>query len=160
MTWIVRPYAAHDCAACWQVYHRAIQIGARGHYDRAQRDAWSASAPRPSHENCARLAGATTLVAQTGDDVIGFMSLTSGGHLDLAFVDPAFMGRGVASDLHDGLLRHAHATGLRRLTTAASHLAHRFLARRGWRMIERETVTRSGVSIDRFRMDLQLEPTP
>lgn len=159
MTWAVRPYAAEDCAGCWQVYFDAIQTGAQGHYDQAQRDAWSASVTEPTPENCARLADAMTCVAHRGKIIIGFMSMETNGHLDMAFVTPEHMRHGVATALHDNLLQSARANGLNRLTTDASHLARRFFERKGWRMIEPETVMRDGVPLERFRMDLKLEPT-
>lgn len=159
MTWTIRPYAAQDCAVCWQVFFDAVQTGAQDHYSQTQRDAWCASAPEPTPENCARLAEATTFVAQADAAIIGFMSVDPDGHLDMAFVAPDYMGRGVAAALHDSLLRSARAQGLPRLTTEASHLARSFFARNGWRVVEPETVMRAGVPLERFRMDLKLEPT-
>lgn len=159
MTWAVRPYALQDCACCWRVFFDAVQTGAQDHYDQAQRDAWCASVPEPTDENCARLAEAATFVAQADSAIVGFMSLQKNGHLDMAFVAPDHMGRGVAAALYDSVLHSARAQGQTRLTTDASHLARRFFARKGWREIKAETVTRAGVSLMRFRMELQLEET-
>ncbi|MDK3072341.1 GNAT family N-acetyltransferase [Sedimentitalea sp. JM2-8] len=158
MTALVRPYQAEDCAACWAVFHRAVQIGARNHYTEAQRNAWSPSMPRPTRSRCARLMQAMTLVAcdPVDNTVIGFMSLLGDGHLDMAFVEPDRMGRGVAGMLHDGILARARENGLTRLTTDASHLARPFLMRRGWRVIAPETIGRKGIELERFRMDLQI----
>ncbi len=160
MTPTLRAYGPADCAACWALYHRAVQIGARGHYDQAQRDAWSPRVPAPTLARCRRLAEAHTLVALAGDEIVGFMSLTPAGHLDMAFVAPDRMGRGVAGALHDQLLQDARLRKLRRLTTDASLLAHRFLKRRGWREIAAETIERNGVALPRLRMDLTLETIP
>ncbi|MDU9002616.1 GNAT family N-acetyltransferase [Sedimentitalea todarodis] len=159
MTWAVRPYVAADCAGCWHVFFDAVQTGARHHYSQAQRDAWCASVPAPTLENCARLGDALTCVAHRGETVIGFMTLERNGHLDMAFVTPDDMGRGVAGALHESVLQSARAHGLGHLTADASHLARKFLARHGWHEIEAETVMRAGVPLERFRMELKLEPT-
>lgn len=158
MTVQVRPYAAADCAACWSVFHRAVQIGARAHYTQAQRDAWSPEQPMPGAERCARLMQAMTLVAVHPADqsVIGFMSLLKSGHLDMAFVDPGHMGSGVADALHQAVIATARDNGLNQLTTDASHLARRFLDRHGWALCAPETIMRNGVSLTRFRMTLSL----
>jgi putative acetyltransferase len=154
----VRQYRAADCAACWAIFHRAVQIGAKDHYSQAQRDAWSPARPELTAENCARLAGMTTLVACAGDGapVIGFMSLDAAGYLDLAFVDPDHMRCGVGDALHDAVLKVARDRGLMRLTAHASHLAWRFLARNGWTTEGKETIRRRGVLLGRFHMALTL----
>lgn len=117
--------------------------------------------PRPTRSRCAHLMETMTLVAcDTADHaVIGFMSLLDHGHLDMAFVDPDWMGRGVAGALHTGILEHARKQGLTCLTTDASHLARPFLMRHGWRVTSPETIRRKGIELERFRMDLQLGDT-
>jgi putative acetyltransferase len=157
MTLTVRPYRAQDCAACWAVFHRAVQIGAQTHYTQAQRNAWSPHQPEATPQRCATLGRNTTLVACTDGALIGFMSLEPTGHLDLAFVDPDHAGRGVARALHDRLVTTAIGLGLTRLTADASHLARPFLSRQGWRVITPETIRRNGVELERFKMDLTLE---
>lgn len=157
MTPLVRAYDDSDCAACWGIFFRAVQIGAKGHYDQAQRDAWCPELPSPTPERCARLSRADTFVACDGKTVIGFMSLENDGHLDMAFVAPDHMGRGVATALHARVLQAARERGLTRLVTEASHLARGMFARQGWHVTAPETVTRNGVALDRFRMELTLE---
>ncbi|SFU07156.1 GNAT family N-acetyltransferase [Sedimentitalea nanhaiensis] len=160
MTLTLRAYVPADCAACWALFHRAVQIGARDHYDQAQRDAWSPAPPEPTPERCQRLEQAHTLVACIQDAIAGFMTLETDGHLDMAFVAPEQMRRGIATALHGGLLDIARDHGLTHLTADASLLAQPFLTRRGWRVIGRETVRRNGIALPRFRMDLTLETTP
>lgn len=157
----VRPFRLADCAACWAVFHRAVQIGARDHYTQAQRDAWSPEPPVATADSCARLEQAITRVAcDTADHrIVGFMSLLDTGYLDMAFVDPDHMGRGVADALHAALIAEARSRGFTRLTTDASHLARSFLTRHGWTLCAPETVTRNGVSLTRFRMTLTLGET-
>ena len=65
---------------------------------------------------------------------------------------------GVASALYGAMLQDARAGGLDRLTTDASHLAQRFLERRGWRVTAPETVMRNGVPLERFGMRLDVVP--
>lgn len=154
---ILRRYAPDDCAACWQLFYRAVQIGAAGFYDQAQRDVWCATPPEPTPARNARLAEATTWVALTDGHLAGFMSLEHDGYLDMAFVDPDHMGQGVAVALHDHLIQSARNAGLDQLTTHASHLARRFFARQGWQVVRPDNVTKNGVTLPRFEMQLTLK---
>lgn len=167
----LRPWRSTDGPACDAVFFRAVREGAAGFYDAAQRAAW---APDPDEagdgdadgdgdgdadgdaDGGDRLAGQWCLVAERAGAVVGFMSLTPAGYLDMAFVLPEEMGRGTAGALHDALIDRARAAGLARLDTHASHLARRFLARRGWQVEAAETVDRRGQRLDRFRMSIDL----
>lgn len=157
MTLTLRPYTAADRAACHAVFRRAVHEGAAGAYDAAQRAAW---APDAAPEGPDRLLDQWCLVAERGGAIVGFLSMTPAGHLDMAFVLPEEMGRGTAAALLDALVARARAAGLGRLTCHASHLARPFLARRGWRVLASERVARNGQHLDRFAMarDLSAEP--
>ncbi|MGB8621910.1 MAG: GNAT family N-acetyltransferase, partial [Paracoccaceae bacterium] len=87
---------------------------------------------------------------------VGFATLSADGYLDFLYVAPDWMGRGVAGALYDPLEMQARAFGVTALSTEASHLARRFLERRGWRVEARQSVIRHGVPITNFRMEKQL----
>lgn len=157
MTPAIRRYEPDDCAACWLLFYRAVQIGAAEFYDQAQRDVWCVAPPDPTPERNARLADATTWIAEDNGRLIGFMSLEADGHLDMAFVDPDYMGQGIARALHDRLVQSAGDDGLVQLTTEASLLAEHFFARQGWQMVAPETVVKDGVSLPRYLMKKTLE---
>jgi putative acetyltransferase len=153
----LRRYEPDDCAACWLLFYRAVQIGAAGHYDQAQRDVWCAAPPAPTPERNARLAEATTWLAEDEGRLIGFMSLENDGHLDMAFVDPDYMGQGVARALHDRTMQSARDADLTQLKTEASLLAERFFTRQGWQVTAPDTVKRGGVSLPRYLMQITLK---
>lgn len=157
MTLTLRRYEPDDCAACWLVFYRAVQIGAARFYNQAQRDIWCAAQPAATPERNARLADAITWVAESSGKLVGFMSLKTDGHLDMAFVDPDHMGQGVAVALHHNLIQSARNAGITQLHTKASHLARRFFLRQGWQVVRPETVQRDGVSLPRFVMQITLE---
>ncbi len=52
--------------------------------------------------------------------------------------------------LYDRMIETARDMGLEGLTTHASHLARRFLDRRGWAVVEEERNLRHGVWLTRF----------
>lgn len=160
MTPTLHRYTPEDCAACWLLFYRAVQIGAAKFYDQAQRDAWCAVPPDPTPKRNARLENATTWLAEDDGRLIGFMSLEADGHLDMAYVDPDYMGQGVATSLHNRLIQSARDAGLTQLRTETSLLAERFFTRQGWQVVAPDTVTRDGVSIPRYLMQITLKDKP
>ncbi len=151
----VRDYRPADAEALGAIYTRAVREGTRGHYDARQRRVWAEYWPGGgSWED--RLRGFRTWVAEADRAPVGFMSLGQGGHLELAFVLPDWMGRGVADALYDALEAEARARGLTRLDTEASHLARRFFLRRGWREIARKDKLHAGVILTNYRMEKRL----
>jgi putative acetyltransferase len=80
------------------------------------------------------------------------MNLTNDGLIDMAFVLPEMMGRGVASTLYASIEDHAVSSGLSELRTEASHLARPFFERHGWRVINAQTVDCNGVTLENYYM--------
>jgi putative acetyltransferase len=150
-----RRYALADGPACFEVFYRAVHIGAAPHYTAQQRHAWAPSDTMPAAWP-ARLKDTATWVAIAGQDPIGFFSLEVDGHLDMAYVAPEYQRQGVARALHDRLLKDAAQLELPRLFTEASHLARPFFETRGWHVTQPQTITRAGVAIERFQMAIDL----
>lgn len=154
---LIRPYRVTDPEALARLFHDAVQNGAAEHYSQRERDAWSPAPPEGSAW-AARLSKAQTMVAEDQRVPVGFMTLnTETGFLDYAYVRPDRMGQGVAATLYAVLEGRARVMGLDRIETEASHLAERFFLRRGWRLLERQSVVRNGVEIPNARMDKPLE---
>ena len=135
----VRSFEPGDAGPLAVVFHRAVREGARARYDTAQVKAWSPEVPSEAKWS-ERLAAADTVVAAEGDQRVGFMSLNADGYLDLAFVVPEVMGRGVSDALYAVLETRARVRRLKRLTTQASLMAEPFFARHGWTVTRRQDV--------------------
>jgi putative acetyltransferase len=152
----VRPSTESDVEAMISVMVEAVRVGAAGAYSEVQRRAWLPAAPAADAFR-RRLAGQTVWVEEDGDDrLLGFMTLTPDGGIDLAFVRPEAMGNGVAARLYDALIAHARTHGVTRLWSDASLLFEPFLARRGWRVVRRQQIERGGVPLQNCRMEIDL----
>lgn len=152
---IIRPYRREDRAACKLVYFRAVREGAAAFYSEGERAAWAAS-PEPDLTQPDKLLDQWAWVSEAAGQVTGFMSLRRDGYLDMAFVLPEVMGKGVAAALYGAVLDRAMAERFPRITVHASHLFRRFLLRRGWVVDEVEDVTLGAESLRRFCMSLEL----
>lgn len=156
----IRPYAPTDRTACQTVFYRAVREGTADFYNKAQRDAWAPSkTPDPSQPD--KLLDQWCWVAEAKNNILGFMSLTRNGYLDMAFVVPEARGKGVANALYATLMGHAKAEGLKTLTVNASHLARRFFSKQGWAVDYAEDHPSNGQIFERFHMSLDItETTP
>ena len=150
----VRAYRPEDRSAKALVYYRAVREGAAPFYDAAQRAVWAPS-PEPDWDEPDPQLDQWCWVAEDDRGLTGFMSLDHEGYLDMAFVLPEVMGKGVAQALYDALLDHARAEGLPRLTIRASHLARRFFAKQGWQLDAAEDFTVDGQIYETFLMSFE-----
>ena len=155
----VRRFRDTDAAAAAAVFFAAVTTGARGHYGAEQRRAWGGEAPHPDHW-AARLAAAHAFVAEVDRRVVGFMTVAADGLIDVAFVSPSMMGRGVAWRLYRHCEAEARRLGATRLHADASHLARPFFERQGWRVVTAQTVTIRGVALTNFKMEKALDDLP
>ena len=138
------------------VFYRSIREGAQAFYNEAQRTAW---APKTDPVSAVFNPEDTRTfwLAEIDGEIIGFMAITPDGYLDLAFVLPEWMGRGVAQAVYDQLLEWALGANLNRLTTHASHFARRFFEKQGWQVDAPEIHAHNGQKFERFQMSLELE---
>jgi len=151
----IRPARVGDGPACRAVFQDAVHNGTIRAYSAEERAAWAPHSDVPARWEMRLLAG-VTVVAERRGSVIGFMTLGTDGHLDLAYVAAEWAGRGVGGLLHEAVLEAAAARGLAHLSTEASLIARPFFARRGWREIARQSVIRNGVALTNFRMEREI----
>lgn len=153
---MIRQYCAADAAETYEIFRDGARYGSQPHYSAEQGMAWAPSdGMTPWWKD--RMSAGLTWVWQGDDCVRGFVSLVDDGYLDMFFVRPEDRGLGIASSLYDHMIDAATQAQMPRLTTHASHLARRFLERRGWQVTCDEVVERNGVSLARSVMMLNLE---
>jgi putative acetyltransferase len=152
---VVRSFRDEDTQATAQIFFDAVHIGSKEYYNLAQRNAWAAKAP-DVNEWRKRLRGQNAFVAEVNSKPAGFMTIAANGNIDLAFVAPAFAGKGVAKALYDVVETEALQLGVTQLHTEASFQARKFLERQGWQLIMEQFVFRDGVSLTNFVMEKKL----
>jgi putative acetyltransferase len=153
------PGTDREAATLFAIFFEAVRDGAGDHYTLAQRQAWAPDTEMPTQWPD-KLAKLHTVVAEVDDEIAGFMAATPQGYVDLAFVRPRWMGRGVAQAVYDGIVEWARRSDLTCLTTHAGHLARPFSARQGWQVDTIETIDRNGEALTRFAMSVELGEYP
>lgn len=155
MNLAVRSYVPSDAEALAKVFFRSVREGASMRYSPAQVEAWSPEPPGGEHW-CTRLAASETVVADSDTGPLGFMNVDANGYLDMAFVVPEVMGKGVADAIYAVLEGRARAQGIAVLSTQASLLAEPFFARHGWTVTRRQEVEIGGVVLNNAWMEKPL----
>lgn len=147
----IRPYTADDALATLGVFERAVTETARSRYSAAQVGAWLGG-PRDLAAWHARRASAATVVAVVDGEVAGFTDLRDEGYVDMLFVSPDHGRRGIGARLLTHVVESARRDGLSSLSTHASEVARPVFERAGFAVVERETVHRGDVTLDRYLM--------
>ncbi|HYF55283.1 MAG TPA: GNAT family N-acetyltransferase [Salinarimonas sp.] len=139
----LRPFLPADAPVLAAIYQAAVEDLTGEDYSEAQRAAWASLADDEA-AFAERLSGALTIVATLEGEPAGFASLKGNEIIDLLYVHPDAVGRGVATALCDALEKLAAARGAKALTVDASDTAEGFFGRRGYAPQRRTTAPVAG----------------
>lgn len=147
----LRNYNPSDAAATREVFFRAVHETASHDYTAEQCAAW---APREADLYAwnEKLLGNRTIVAVQDDRVIGFSDARPNGYIDMMFISPDAVRRGVASALLQRVTDRAGAEGVRELTALASITARPFFERHGFVCDQERHPVMHGVRMTNFSM--------
>ncbi|MGR2751890.1 GNAT family N-acetyltransferase [Agromyces arachidis] len=156
MTLRLRPYAPGDAAPTLAVFQRAVQTTAARDHTPAQLAAW-APADLDLDEWDARRGARQTVVAIDDGRIVGFTDVDDSGYVDMMYVDPAAIRRGVASALLAWAIDQAVAAGADAVRTHASITARPFFETHGFSVDEVRHPVRNGVEFENYAMSRRLD---
>jgi putative acetyltransferase len=151
----VRDYHPADAAALIEIFCAAVHAIDDSVYTPEQKNAW---APLPADVKFwqQRLAAKRPFVAVVDSKVAGFLELEADGHIDCAYVHPAYQGQGIGT----ALLKHAIAIAderrLGHLYTEASKAARDFFSKHGFSITAENEVHRAGQGLTNYAMQRKL----
>lgn len=151
----LRAYRESDASETFDVFARAIRQTASRDYTAQQVEAWSGVNRDLGVWNRARTT-ANTQVAQIDGRVVGFTDVDEHGYIDMLFVEPRDVRKGVASALLAWAAETARAAGATQLSTHASITARAFFEARGFVVDEQRAPIVRGVSLTNFAMSRQI----
>ncbi|OOB90833.1 GNAT family N-acetyltransferase [Rathayibacter sp. VKM Ac-2630] len=147
----IRPYSEADAPATLAVFLAAVTETASADYSPEQVRAWAGERDLPAWHAAMRGRGA--VVATIGGAVVGFSDVQPDGYIDMMFVAPRFLRRGVA---HALLAYVESVAGTPELRADVSITARPFFERHGFAVVAEQHPVRSGVELTNFRMVKQL----
>jgi len=147
----LRQFNPKDAIVTANIFYDAVNEGTREYYNEAQRHAWASFVPdiEPWRQ---RLQSQFTYIAENESEIIGFMTLDETGFIDLAYVTPTWIGKGVAKQIYDKVENHALSLKLTHLHTHASLMARKFFERQGWEVVKEQAIERNAASLTNFLM--------
>lgn len=146
---LLRNYTPADCPKLAALFFDTVHTVCRTDYTEEQRNAWADG--RVDLDAWDRSFSAhVTKIAVEGDTIVGFADMDKTGYLDRLFVHKDHQRRGIASALC-AALEEAVNTDI--FYTHASLTARPFFEQRGYRVIQEQTVERSGVVLTNYRME-------
>ena len=135
----LRPYLPKDVPFLLRMTRGSITQLAQDEYSPGQIEAWVESFSDEA-AFAARLAAGLTLVATIDGFPAGYAMLKGKDEIDLLYVAPGLVRRGVASALVEALEKLAAARGATQLNAKASDVARPFFSARGYEPQSRNTV--------------------
>lgn len=147
----IRKCSQQDFESLAQIMFDAVRSGT-SRYSEEQRQAWVPEV-RGGPEWVNRLAAQTIFGAESDDVLAGFISLSAGGYIDMAYIRPAFQNQGLFRQLMQSIEETAVEQGEQRLWVHASLMAEPAFTAAGFRMVREETVEMRGQSFRRFEME-------
>jgi putative acetyltransferase len=170
----LRTAARADYPELAKLYRESVLCIARYRYNPVQVRNW-ASWTDDLDEFSERLDRSYCILAEDGEGIAAFGTLdlhpdgAPPNHLGLLYclervsgrAEPSqratVEGKSCTSALLDALHAEARRRGSTYIATEASKFSRRFFERRGYRVVEPETIERDGVTFDRFRMRIDLD---
>lgn len=141
-----------DTTAMASLFTESVHQIAANSYNPEQLAAW-APIPPNTQQWRQRLTKLTTLVAEAGNQLAGFLSYTEDGYIDFLYSSPRHSRQGVASQLFDEAISKLSDTGVTKLSTDASLEAVPFFKTKGLVIVEKQQVERHGQVFTRFVME-------
>lgn len=152
----VRPYSDLDVVSTLAIFIAAITETASADYTTEQTQAWADPDGRDLQRWGSAMAARRSFVATIEDHIVGFSDVGPDGYIDMMFVAPQFLRRGVAWRLvthGEALAREMKAC---ELSADVSVTARPFFERQGFAVEAEQHTVKRGISLTNFRMRIAL----
>jgi putative acetyltransferase len=156
----LRAYEPADASDTLTVFTEAIIQTAAAHYTAEQIEAWA----KPGRRDLAvwdnAMSERRSVVAVQGGEVVGFSDVDQHGYIDMLFVSPRHLRRGVARTLLGFVEEQARSAGTLELTSDVSVAARPFFERFGFDVLKEQRPVKDGVAMTNYRMRKSISPLP
>lgn len=145
----LRKYRTSDCEHLAELFYHTVHSVNAKDYTKEQLDAWATGIVDLKEWDESFLKH-HTVVAVENHEIVGFGDIDDSGYLDRLFVHQDHQGKGIASAICDEL---EYSVSGKKITTHSSITARAFFEHRGYRVIQEQTVIRSGIPLTNYIME-------
>ncbi|TFC00202.1 GNAT family N-acetyltransferase [Cryobacterium sp. MDB2-33-2] len=153
---IIRPYCQADATDTLAIFLAAVTETAAADYSREQIQAWARPEARELSAWHTAMQARNSCVATVDGAPAGFSDVDAEGHIDMMFVAPRYLGRGVARQLIGHVEARARQEQLTELTADVSITARPFFERSGFTVEAEQHPVTAGVQLTNFKMKKKL----
>jgi putative acetyltransferase len=148
---IVRIHQPSDTGQIARLYYHTVHRVNSRDYTREQIVAWAPGIQNDEYW-LGRFERYTVLVAEQGEQVVGFAELEANGHIDCFYVHHDWQRRGVGRRLMEEIHSRATALGVSRLFADVSITASPFFSSMGFTVVEKCRRVYREMEFEQFRM--------
>lgn len=145
---ILRIYEPSDCPKLARLFYDTVHTVNAKDYSKEQLDVWATGTVDMEQWN-RTLSEHHTIVAVSGDTLVGFGDMDETGYLDRLYIHKDFQHQGIATAICDAL---EEASSAPFFTTHASITAKPFFLNRGYQVIKKQQVIRGGILLTNYVM--------
>jgi putative acetyltransferase len=147
----IRPATEADLATITRLFAETIRAVNARDYNEEQVRVWAAAAENGEKWR-QRIMTQHFLVAEKGQRIIGFASLTHQGYLDLMYVDKDWQAQGIGRRLLRAIEETAGSLGIQRIESDVSITARPFFEKHGYRVENEQQVSIREVVFINYKM--------
>lgn len=148
---VIRPFEPSDLTAVVRCFTESVRVIAARYYDAQQIDTWAPVDADPVAWN-ARLSDDGVFVAEVQGAVAGFVRVEPDGLIDLMYVHPEYVRRGIGTQLLRAARSRAVDHGATHFAANVSLAAKPFFEAAGFRVEREQAVEYKSVTFRNFRM--------
>ncbi|MDY7529240.1 MULTISPECIES: GNAT family N-acetyltransferase [unclassified Cryobacterium] len=153
---VIRPYGHADAADTLAIFLAAVTETAAADYSPEQIQAWARPEARELSTWHTAMQARNSYVATVHGVPAGFSDVDSEGYIDMMFVAPRYLGRGVARQLIGHAEARASQEHLTELTADVSITARPVFERSGFTVEAEQHSMTAGVQLTNFKMKKKL----
>ncbi|WP_241981186.1 GNAT family N-acetyltransferase [Cryobacterium algoritolerans] len=153
---VIRPYGHADAADTLAIFLAAVTETAAADYSPEQIQAWARPEAREQSAWHTAMQERNSYVTTMDGTPAGFSDVDSEGYIDMMFVAPRYLRRGVARQLIDHVEARARQEHLTELTADVSITARPFFERSGFTVEAEQHPVTAGVRLTNYKMKKKL----
>jgi putative acetyltransferase len=156
MKFVVRKAKAEDIECLLSCFSSAITDIDTKIYSYEQKLAWVRKGRDNYNKWLQRIEEQYFIIAKSEIQIIGFVSVSLEGYVDLLFTHPDFQQRGIAGTLYGQAEKYLQKMGVTKLNTHASAISKPFFEKKGFIFQQEKRFELYGIPISNFHLIKQL----
>ncbi|MDU2489913.1 MAG: GNAT family N-acetyltransferase [Clostridium celatum] len=149
---IIRRYETSDCKYVAELFYNTVHFINSKDYTEEQLNVWATGNIDLEQWNQSLMSN-FSFVAVEDELIVGFGDIDRTGYLDRLYVHKDYQNKGIATEICDKL---ECILNVDKIITHASITARTFFEKRGYKVIKKQSVERSGVLLQNYIMEKKI----